>query len=407
MLFGRHIVELNATNNTLVRSYAWGLDLSGTKDGAGGVGGLAWVTLHTASGPASGTHFTCYDGNGNIVALVSATTGDVTARYEYGLFGEPIRVTGPAANLNPFRFSTKRTCNTTDLVLYEYRAYSLSLGRWISHDPMEEEGGFNLYAFVDNANLDYVDPFGERAISFEINGPQSPTGVSLFTRVALTTTTCPVEVEGSVFLAVEWQPPGLRYMEKPFGWFNVHIEAGARGGGQVKFKYSECSGLSNTKACFRFEVFARAEYRRQRVRDGGARFTRSRFGIGADGGGELCIDICNGDVTLDAAFNSYAYAHFGYKYFNRTYNWEDFYSGSWTLGNIPQAALLKDYCNKALDPNNCCCIKKYGRLPSRLLKKCLFQGKLILMIYICLPGVDWKPIFVLFSYPKCQYILPQ
>jgi hypothetical protein len=22
--------------------------------------------------------------------------------------------------------------------------------------------------------------------------------------------------------------------------------------------------------------------------------------------------------------------------------------------------LLKDYCNKAPDPNNCCCIKKYG-----------------------------------------------
>jgi len=49
MLFGRHIVELNATNNTLARSYVWGLDLSGTMDGAGGVGGLAWVTLHAAS----------------------------------------------------------------------------------------------------------------------------------------------------------------------------------------------------------------------------------------------------------------------------------------------------------------------------------------------------------------------
>ena len=50
MLFGRHIVELNSTNNALVRSYSWGLDLSGTMDGAGGVGGLLWVTLHTASG---------------------------------------------------------------------------------------------------------------------------------------------------------------------------------------------------------------------------------------------------------------------------------------------------------------------------------------------------------------------
>ena len=32
--------ELNATNNAVIRSYLWGLDLSGTLQGAGGVGGL-------------------------------------------------------------------------------------------------------------------------------------------------------------------------------------------------------------------------------------------------------------------------------------------------------------------------------------------------------------------------------
>jgi len=145
MLFGRHIVELNATNNTLVRSYVWGLDMSGSLSGVGGVGGLAWVTLHTASGPASGTHFTCYDGNGNIVSLVSATTSDVTARYEYGPFGEPIRISGPAATLNPFRLSTKRTDSTTDLVIYEYRVYSPTLGRWINRDLLGEEAFFLAY----------------------------------------------------------------------------------------------------------------------------------------------------------------------------------------------------------------------------------------------------------------------
>ena len=127
MLFGRHVVELRATDNALVRSYSWGLDLSGTMDGAGGVGGLLWVTHH--NGPTTGTHFAAYDGNGNIVALSAASDGSETARYEYGPFGEPIRVTGPAAPLTPFRFSTKRTDNTTDLVLYEYRAYSPCLGR--------------------------------------------------------------------------------------------------------------------------------------------------------------------------------------------------------------------------------------------------------------------------------------
>ncbi|MGA4577201.1 RHS repeat-associated core domain-containing protein [Limisphaera sp. VF-2] len=134
--FGRHLAELNATNHALVRSYVWALDLSETLDGAGGVGGLLWVRV--TSGPASGTHFVTYDGNGNVWQLVSASTGTATARYEYGPFGEPLRTTGPAAPSNPFRFSTKRTDPATGLVLYEYRAYSPSTGRWPSRDPIAD-----------------------------------------------------------------------------------------------------------------------------------------------------------------------------------------------------------------------------------------------------------------------------
>ena len=160
LLFGRHVVDLNASNNVLIRSYVWGLDLSGRMDGAGGVGGLLWVTLHTASGPVGGPHFAGYDGNGNVVALVSATAGTETARYEYGPFAEPLRVTGPAAAQNPFRFSTKRTDPTTDLVLYEYRAYSPALGRWLSRDPIGERGGKNLCVLVGNDPRNHVDFLG-------------------------------------------------------------------------------------------------------------------------------------------------------------------------------------------------------------------------------------------------------
>jgi len=108
----------------------WGLDVSETLDGAGGVGGLLWVRL--TGGPAAGVHFVTYDGNGNVWNLVSASTGTETARYEYGPFGEPLRLTGSAAGSNPFRFSTKRTEDGTGLVLYEYRACSPGVGRWLS-----------------------------------------------------------------------------------------------------------------------------------------------------------------------------------------------------------------------------------------------------------------------------------
>jgi RHS repeat-associated protein len=137
-LFGRHIAELNGTNGAVVRSYVWGLDVSETLDGAGGVGGLLWVRL--SGGPGAGVHFVTYDGNGNVWTLVSASTGTETGRYEYGPFGEPLRLTGAAAGSNPIRFSTKRTEDGTGLVLYEYRAYSPTLGRWLSRDPLGEPG---------------------------------------------------------------------------------------------------------------------------------------------------------------------------------------------------------------------------------------------------------------------------
>jgi len=88
----------------------------------------------------AGTGFCAYEDNVNVVALENLGNGTEPARYEYGPFAEPIRVTGPAAALNPFRFSTKRTCNTTDQVLYEYRAYSSTVGRWPNRDPIGELG---------------------------------------------------------------------------------------------------------------------------------------------------------------------------------------------------------------------------------------------------------------------------
>jgi len=38
----------------------------------------------------------------------------------------------------------------TGLVYYNYRYYAPQLGRWISRDPIEEQGGYNLYAMIGN-----------------------------------------------------------------------------------------------------------------------------------------------------------------------------------------------------------------------------------------------------------------
>jgi RHS repeat-associated protein len=152
------IAELNAnSSNAKVRTYVWGTDLSGSLAGAGGVGGLLKVTYY---GSTTTNAFVAYDGNGNVAALADAANGTVAARYEYGPFAEPIRVSGSMADAQPIRFSTKYTDRESDLLYYGYRYYNPSTGRWLNRDPLQEEGGSNLYGFVGNDPPRLIDGDG-------------------------------------------------------------------------------------------------------------------------------------------------------------------------------------------------------------------------------------------------------
>jgi RHS repeat-associated protein len=132
---GWNLVGVLNSSFTLQTSFYWGTDLSGSIQGAGGVGGLLEI-----NDVANGVHFVGYDGNGNVSALVKGADGTVSARYEYGPFGELLRATGPMAKANPFRFSTKYQDDESDLLYYGFRYLSSSLGCWPSRDPKEEPG---------------------------------------------------------------------------------------------------------------------------------------------------------------------------------------------------------------------------------------------------------------------------
>ena len=90
-----------------------------------------------------------------------AAIGTPPVQHEYGPFGEVVRATGPMAKANHFRLSTKYQDDETDLLYYGYRYYSASTGRWLSRDPIEEQGGLLLYGFVANNPVNYVDPTGQ------------------------------------------------------------------------------------------------------------------------------------------------------------------------------------------------------------------------------------------------------
>jgi RHS repeat-associated protein len=138
----------------------WGDDLSGTMQDAGGVGGL--LALTEPSNPlATNAQFVAYDGNGNVSALVDGGSGALTANYEYGPFGEGVRATGPLAKGDPFRFSTKYCDDQTDMIMYTARPYAPFIGHFLSRDPIEEDGGLNLYMFCGNDSVDNWDLLGD------------------------------------------------------------------------------------------------------------------------------------------------------------------------------------------------------------------------------------------------------
>ena len=118
---------------TTTNTYVYGIDLSGSMQGAGTIGGILSADLNGT------TAFYCYDANGNVTDLVD-TNGTSVAHYEYGPFGQTTAKTGTLADDNPFRFSTKYLDEQTGLYYYGYRYYNPELGRWINRDLIGEKG---------------------------------------------------------------------------------------------------------------------------------------------------------------------------------------------------------------------------------------------------------------------------
>jgi RHS repeat-associated protein len=115
--------------------------------------------------PTSSFHAPAFDGNGNIVAYVDMATGNRSATYEYGAFGEALIADGPLADAFMFRFSTKYLDAETGLYYYGYRYYNTATGRWINKDPLHEQGGVNLYAYVGNRVTSFFDTDGRLPFS--------------------------------------------------------------------------------------------------------------------------------------------------------------------------------------------------------------------------------------------------
>ena len=155
-------------------TFDWGLDLSRSAQGAGGVGGLLATrtsefasSRYTTSSRRIGQHFPSYDANGNIIAWTS-DSGEYRTTRDFDPFGNIVTKQGERWNEStPFGFSTKYEDVESGLLYYGYRHYDPTHGRWLNRDPLGERGGVNLYGMVRNSPVSSIDRLGLALYAFD------------------------------------------------------------------------------------------------------------------------------------------------------------------------------------------------------------------------------------------------
>jgi RHS repeat-associated protein len=170
---GMRVIQERDSSNTPTVSYTRGMDLSGTFEGAGGIGGLLARSSGYSAGAWSTNHYYHADGSGNITALVDSTQA-ISATYKYEPFGRTISSSGTMAVQNVYRFSSKEWLTGSGMYYYGFRVYEPSLQRWLNRDPLSDLGHSarrglkvrrpwresNLYSFVGNEPTDSFDALG-------------------------------------------------------------------------------------------------------------------------------------------------------------------------------------------------------------------------------------------------------
>lgn len=114
--------------------------------------------LQIVNGSQATSYYYTRDHLGSI-REVTDSAGTVVTRYDYDPYGRRTRVSGSLDF--DFGFTGHYYHAPSGLHLAPFRAYSAELGRWLSRDPVGEEGGVNLYQYCFNDPVNCIDPEGK------------------------------------------------------------------------------------------------------------------------------------------------------------------------------------------------------------------------------------------------------
>lgn len=118
------------------------------------------------NGEAWNSYYYNRDHLGSIREVMNSD-GSLAARYDYDPYGKRLTQYQAAAytagcDLGFTGHVTQQSAvsGQGEIVLTLFRAYDSELGRWLSADPIGEEGGMNLYAYLQGDPINWMDPFG-------------------------------------------------------------------------------------------------------------------------------------------------------------------------------------------------------------------------------------------------------
>ena len=86
------------------------------------------------------------------------SSGAIQDQRNYDPYGRVTQLQGTLAG--HFQYGGYYMHVRSGLNLTRTRAYASSQGRFISRDPIEENGGINLFAYVNNGPTNFADPSG-------------------------------------------------------------------------------------------------------------------------------------------------------------------------------------------------------------------------------------------------------
>ncbi len=119
--------------------------------------------------PNENSFYYHYDDQGSVTNLTNKKGLEVLSTT-YDPYGRQKTVTGTWKN-NKYRYTTKEYEPHAGLYHYGARYYDPQIGRWLTPDPKGFIDGMNLYAFVGNNPVNYVDLWGfikEKYKNYEI-----------------------------------------------------------------------------------------------------------------------------------------------------------------------------------------------------------------------------------------------